>query len=309
MACFKASVPSIITGLEHMPTMLMKKQEFQMFKFVLIVSLIILTTVSCTKETTDDAFTRIVDVNGHNMFISCVGQGEPTVILESGIGNGGSFAGWDDVQNNIKEFARVCFYDRAGLGRSALGPEPRDSKQIVMELHTLLNNVGLQPPYILTGHSLGGLHIQVFAEQYSTEIAGMVLIDPTPKELVAPLTPEQMTNLVSAGAPAGVLAEAGPGINNSIPQWQALGRLPDVPVVVLTSSPPRSTTEGSVSLENWQTLRDLHQALADEVSDGTHIIATRAGHNIQIDEPDLVINAIQGVFDKVTQSYGMMYQH
>ncbi|MBN1459939.1 MAG: alpha/beta hydrolase [Armatimonadetes bacterium] len=275
-----------------------RKSAAELFGFMLAVSVIVLACASCTEDG-DGAFPGMVDIGGHSLFLSCVGEGEPTVILESGIEDGGSFGGWGPIQDSVKAFARVCFYDRAGLGRSASGPEPRDSRRIATELHTLLHTAGLQPPYILVGHSMGGLHIRVFADEYPTEVAGMVFIDPTPKELMTePLTQEQLDNLVAAGAPEGVLAEAGPGITNSIPQWQTLGPLPDVPVVVLTSSPPSETTQGDIDVDRWQTLSDLHQALADEVSDGIHIVATQAGHYIHIDEPDLVVDAIRRVLSR-----------
>jgi pimeloyl-ACP methyl ester carboxylesterase len=75
------------------------------------------------------------------------------------------------------KFARVCSYDRAGMAWSAPGVQPRTSQQIVKELHTLLGNAGVQAPYVLVGHSLAGINMQLYASQYPNEVAGMVLVD------------------------------------------------------------------------------------------------------------------------------------
>lgn len=243
----------------------------------------------------------MIDVDGHQIFLESSGEGGPTVVLESGIGSAGSLSGWGQVVDGIKDSARICFYDRAGLGNSEPGPEPRDCDQIVEELHTLLLNAGLHPPFILVGHSMGGLYIQVFAARYPGEVAGMVFVDPSPKEFVEPLTAEELADITKAGLPSGVMAEITTGINASVAEVQAIGSLPDVPVVVLTSSLAFAMADGGIGSERWQLLSDCHQSLADQVGDGIHIIASTAGHCIQVDEPNLVIDAIRSVIDKVKQ--------
>lgn len=264
---------------------------------LLILILISLFTLTCKKEDKPDfKFSGKYDVGGHTLFLLSYGQNKPSVILESGIGDGGTKSGWDVVQREVNGFAQVCLYDRAGLGKSDKGPDPRNTVQIANELHALLESAKILPPYILVGHSLGGLHIQTYAKLYPEDIAGMVFVDPTPKELIDTLKAEARQNLILAGVPQGVLDETGQGLNESIPIFKSLPTLPDVPVVVITSS---YTGEGGVSLSQWEELKGYHQNMSDEVSDGTHIIATKSGHNIQMDEPDLVIDAIRSVFDKV----------
>jgi pimeloyl-ACP methyl ester carboxylesterase len=267
---------------------------------ILILLIISLFTLSCNKEDKPDyKFSGKYDVGGHKLYLLSYGKNKPAVILESGIGDGGTNSGWDVVQREVKDFAQVCLYDRAGLGKSDKGPDPRNTIQIANELHALLESAKIDPPYILVGHSMGGLHIQTYAMLYPEDIAGMVFVDPTPKELVDTLTAEQLENLILAGAPQAVLDETGQGLNESIPIFKSLPPLPDVPVVVITSS---YTGEGEVTLSQWEELKGYHQNLSDEVSDGTHIIATKSGHYIQMDEPDLVIDAIQSVYDKVKSS-------
>ena len=105
----------------------------------------------------------------------CQGQGSPAVVLESGIP--GTALGWASVIEDIASFARVCAYDRAGYGWSEAGPEPRTISNITRELRDLLRTAQVGPPYVLVGHSFGGLVVQVYASRFPDEVAGMVLVD------------------------------------------------------------------------------------------------------------------------------------
>src|SRR5215203_2729080 len=118
---------------------------------------------------------QMVDVGGYRMHIICVGQGSPTVVLDAG--SGGFSAHWVRVQRQVSGTTRVCAYDRAGMGWSEMGPDPRDAKQITSELHTLLGKAGIKGPYVLVGHSLGGVSMQTYAHRYPDEVAGVVLVD------------------------------------------------------------------------------------------------------------------------------------
>ena len=118
---------------------------------------------------------EMVVVGGHRLHIDCVGQGSPTVILESGLGT--MSVDWANVQPEVAKTTRVCAYDRAGTGWSEPGPEPRDPQQIARELHTLLGNAGIDGPYVLVGQSFGGLYVRMYAAQYPKEVEGMVLVD------------------------------------------------------------------------------------------------------------------------------------
>ena len=119
---------------------------------------------------------ELVNVGNHSLHINCVGEGSPTVILEAA--NGGMSAHWAQVQQQVAQTTRVCAYDRAGLGWSEPGPEPRDARQISSELHTLLKSAAdAAGPYVLVGHSYGGLYARMYAARYSDETAGVVLVD------------------------------------------------------------------------------------------------------------------------------------
>ena len=117
--------------------------------------------------------------DGRNMAIRCSGQGSPVVILEAGRGGGVGSLSWLFVQPQVATFTRVCSYDRAGNFRSDAGPLPRDGEHIVDDLHALLSLAGEKPPYVLVGHSWGGLLIRQYASQFRSELRGMVFVDPT----------------------------------------------------------------------------------------------------------------------------------
>jgi pimeloyl-ACP methyl ester carboxylesterase len=118
---------------------------------------------------------QLIDIGGYRLHISCIGQGSPTVILESGLQATSSLWGW--AQPNVAGTTRVCAYDRAGVGWSEPASAPRDAWQIARELHTLLGNAGIIGPYVLVGHSYGGLYVRVYAAAYPDEVAGVVLVD------------------------------------------------------------------------------------------------------------------------------------
>ena len=109
---------------------------------------------------------RLVDVGGYRLHVYCTGSGRPTVVLDALFP--GTVSNWAWVQPQIARTTRVCAYDRAGLGWSDRGPGPRDARQHARELHTLLTRAQITGPYVLVGHSLGGLSVREFAEEYPT---------------------------------------------------------------------------------------------------------------------------------------------
>lgn len=118
---------------------------------------------------------RWVDVGGYKMHLYCTGEGSPAVILEAGLND--FYVSWAKVQPEVSKSVRVCTYDRAGLGWSEASPRPRTSEVMAEELHTLLTNAGVEGPYILAGHSFGGINVRSFAQKYPDEVVGMVLVD------------------------------------------------------------------------------------------------------------------------------------
>ena len=120
---------------------------------------------------------KLVDIGGRRLNLYCSGEGSPAVIFESGGGAPGFT--WVNIQPQVAKFTRACWYDRAGFGWSDPGPQPRTSAAIASDLHALLTAAGVGPPYVLVGASFGGFPVRVFAGQYPTEVAGIVLVDAT----------------------------------------------------------------------------------------------------------------------------------
>ena len=118
---------------------------------------------------------RSIDIGGRSLNIFCSGEGDPTVIFDSG--NGESGYTWSDIQPEIAKFTRACWFDRAGYGWSDPGPFPRTSAAMSADLHALLGHARLPAPFVLVGHSLGGLNARVYNGMYPTDVAGMVLVD------------------------------------------------------------------------------------------------------------------------------------
>ena len=130
---------------------------------------------------------HLVSVGDYRLNINCTGQGSPTVILEAGLAS--ISLTWRQVQQGVATFTRVCSYDRAGYAWSESSPLPRTSLQIAKELHTLLTNAGEKPPYVLVGHSFGGLVVRAFNAIFSNEVVGMVLVESTHPDLSDRLPP------------------------------------------------------------------------------------------------------------------------
>ena len=118
---------------------------------------------------------QAVDIGGRTLNISCSGAGSPAVIFDAGAGSPGY--SWAGIQPQIARFTRACWYDRAGEGWSEAGPFPRTSAAIARDLHELLVRARVPAPYVLAGHSFGGLTARVYTGLYPTEVAGLVLIE------------------------------------------------------------------------------------------------------------------------------------
>lgn len=294
----------------------------------------------------------LIDVGGHRLHCRCTGTGEPVVVFEAGIA--ASSVSWSLVQPEVAKFARACSYDRAGLAWSDPGPRARSIPGFVADLRRLLDGAGVGPPYVLVGHSFGGLIIRAFARAYPGDVAGLVFVDTLHPEEWMSLSPDQRRmlrggiflshvgaalarvglvrlclSLLSGGAPgpprrvsrvfgptAAALLEHVVGEVRKLPaevlpsvqahwsnprafrgMWQHLAALPlcaehlsseadasgDLPIVTLSAVNRRP---------RWLTADDV---LARSSARGRHIVSTRAGHWIHIDDPSLVIDAIRDV--------------
>jgi len=120
---------------------------------------------------------QLVDIGGgRKLNLYCSGSGSPTVVLDSGLSDPDIV--WGLVQPKLSNATRVCSYDRAGIGYSDASKRPSTSENVVDDLQNLLREAAIDPPYVLVGHSLGGLHVQLYALRHRSEVAGIILIDP-----------------------------------------------------------------------------------------------------------------------------------
>ncbi|HEV7395221.1 MAG TPA: alpha/beta fold hydrolase [Pyrinomonadaceae bacterium] len=250
------------------------------------------------------SFHRRLDVGGHKLYINCEGEqrkGVPTVVMDAGMGN--SSESWLGIQPKVAEFARVCIYDRAGLGNSDPATHTRTITQIVVDLHNLLARAAVPVPRVLVGHSLGGINVRWYASMYPREVVGMVLVDSAHEEQFArmeALIPEE----IKKQFPPSALEPMGPEKIDfkdterraRISQWHA-----DIPLIVLTAANARPNPPGPLAFlaPKWEEIRqELQQDLVHRSARGKQIIATRSGHFIHHDEPELVVSAIREVVDE-----------
>jgi pimeloyl-ACP methyl ester carboxylesterase len=284
---------------------------------------------------------RLVEVEQHQMHLYCTGIGAPTVILEAPANS--SALDWGLVQPEIAKFARVCSYDRAGFGWSETGPAPRTAQQAVQELHILLQDAEERGPYLLVGASYGGHIVRLFAHDYPTETAGLVLVDPRPEQLfsIPALRQEGQNGLAMAPvlnflgdigllrpfiawapeklSPASVVPvyKAHPGsyeivfqakfvhtmnaeaqaIDTSDKQVEAIHSLGDLPLIVIRHGKPMfgsmPPAEASEIEQQWQAFQE---EITRQSTQGRLVVAVNSGHLIQLEQPTLIVEAVQRLF-------------
>lgn len=280
---------------------------------------------------------QLVEFDGAVSHLDCTGEGSPTVVLEAGLGVAGSRS-WTAVQPEVAGHTRVCSYDRAGFLWSERREEPRDAERIARELHGLLEAASESPPYVMVGHSLGGLLVRVYDDRFPDEVAGFVLVDPSHPEqfdryledvvehrsrqeasLPPPLLFRAWTfvgglrfsrpapeNAVQAflwrTVPQGLLGET--AARDAIYEQAAgTGTLGDRPLVVLSAGAPTRVPDiPDEVLETWhETRRTLHADLAELSGDSDLRVVDGADHDIHHEDPGAVIAAIRDVVEAVRE--------
>jgi len=173
-----------------------------------VIGMIALFAVVCSASPHDPApIGRMIDIGGRKVHIHCTGRGRPTVVVENG---GAAFSfDWEFVQPQVARFTRICTYDRAGYAWSDAGPHFDTFDQAAHDLHLLLARADVPGPYVLVGHSLGGMLIRFYQAKYPKDVVGMVLVDSSheqslqrvgPKMVRIPeLTAEQFHALIDEG--------------------------------------------------------------------------------------------------------------
>jgi pimeloyl-ACP methyl ester carboxylesterase len=243
-----------------------------------------------------------VDLGGHGLHVLDVGTGDPAVVFVSGMGE--DLSTWKDVQPAIAKLTRTLSYDRAGLGKSdaPASTHARDARELATELRALLHAAQVPAPYVLVGHSLGGAIVQVFAHEYSGDVAGLVLVDPGDGRLDKLLRSKLPPDIWSARQkelaeempklPEGVRREY-EGLDASGEEADQAFPLPSVSIVLLTGTKKNRQFPGN-PLEQDLKL-ELHNQLAARSPGMEHVLVPASRHYIQNDAPDKVIAAIKRV--------------
>ncbi|TWU11424.1 Haloalkane dehalogenase [Symmachiella macrocystis] len=284
---------------------------------------------------------ELVDVEGRQIHMHVQGHGSPTVIFEAGLGE--FSLGWHHVAAEVAQSTQVITYDRAGLGWSDPAPAPRDSDAVVQDLHAALQAQGIAGPYVLVGHSIGGVHVRMFSYRYPEEVKGIVLVDSSHEEQWETFPPtvreqfeqvQEMLWLFSQTARFGLVRLLDSDEENdesNIPksirstqtalsarhsQLTAVAEemaalLPsmrqtadaaipwgDLPLEVLSAGKPMETTGETDAMEISQIWEKLQRDLASRSTHSKHQTLEDAGHYIQNDRPDVVIDAVLRVVEQ-----------
>lgn len=220
---------------------------------------------------------QLVDVGGYNLSVTCRGEAVgPTVVIEGGRGN--ISGDWHDVESDVAKFARVCSYDRAGLGASDQRPGTATGDDVARELHTALTKLDTEPPYVIAAHSIGVLYARLFAEEFPDDVAGMVFVDGSHEEQFAPGREDAAT--------FGDEGLSRIDLTAAVAELQNARRLGDMPLVVLHG--------GTATDATWLGYH-YKQALLSDNSE--LVIANFSGHFIYDEQPGVVTEAIRLVVD------------
>ena len=254
------------------------------------------------------------DIGAREMRLACSGAGEPTVVIDAGMGTAPvEDPGWQRIAAQVSPVTRVCLVDRAGLGGSDPAPTgPRTSLDAARDLHAVLAKAGEQGPFLLVGHSVGGLHAQVFAAQYPADTAGMVLVSsthpdqiPTWLALLPPAAGGEEKALTEARAFLTSM-EADPTKNEerldmkaSAAEAHQLVSLGNKPVIVATHSPRFRMVPGlsePIAVRLEEATQRMQRKFLSLSSNAHQNIAERAGHGLPHEAPAFVVeNILQGV--------------
>lgn len=229
----------------------------------------------------------LVSVNGHYLRVERKGESGPTVVFDSGLSQ--ILDTWGSIPDQVAARTGVIVYERAGVGESDPIDSVRTSREVVEDLHSLLENTGAAKPYILVGHSFGGMNVRLFASRYPDEVAGLLLIDASHEEQFT-----RYAELMPTDQRVRFLRhERGENLErvNMLASGRQLraARLRPMPAIVLTAGAERGKAAFN---ERERAHQEFQAELVRLVPGSRQIIADKSGHFIQQDQPDLVLESI-----------------
>ncbi|NEU06618.1 alpha/beta fold hydrolase [Clostridium senegalense] len=231
------------------------------------------------------------------LYVNCYGEGDPTVVFESGLGC--PHDDWKIVQNRISEHTRTFSYDRAGLGNSDKGDSPRTSLAQVHELHTALNKAKVKAPYIIVAHSIGGYNARLFAGTYPEEVSGIIFLDCSHENQFEDMAKRFSVNeletiksqLIDAEQTFDELLISA----KQIKEIRKKDALRNIPIIVLTAD-HKGEESAALPQETWL---NYQNDLATLSNYSKHIIVEDCGHYIQKDKPQVVIDVIKELINEI----------
>jgi len=235
-----------------------------------------------------------LDIGGIELYYELLGGNNEGLTLVFDAGYGATLESWNPIKDDISKFSKMFIYDRAGIGKSEMNERPRHSQQSVENLRILLNKAGINPPYVLVGHSFGGLNTRLFASTYPEEVVGVVLLDSTHEDqnriLPSLFTKEVQAAYYNQFTLEGSLNE----VEESLEQIRTSKSLGNIPLIVVTGGlQPFHTVE---SMATWMKFQG---ELANLSTNKKHIVVEDAGHAIHIDQPQVVVDVIRDILDMV----------
>ncbi len=258
----------------------------------LVVFLLCVLATSCNSD--DDNITiptssNMVDVGNYKLFTESIGEGNHTLVFESGLGD--NYESWYKLLS-LSETNQVIVYNRAGYEPSEVANNDRNIIQLTEDLHQVIINKSKNDKVILVGHSLGGAIVRYYAVQHPEMVEALLFVDPSHEDY-AIMTQVQEDNIAGYFNDQGLLHVANEA-EQMIENFEILGdlaTLPNVPTIVLTSIKDRENDDDKM---NWV---NAHSTLGEGVSDFTHVITENSGHYIQVEEPQLVFEAINALLN------------
>jgi pimeloyl-ACP methyl ester carboxylesterase len=241
-------------------------------------------------------------VGDRELFITCTGDGVPTVVLESGDGVPSEVM-YRALILDLSPKVRVCSYDRSNTGQSETGAAlPRRSREVLTDLHGLLEAADVPEPYVLVGHSAGGMLVQSYARNYPESIAGVVAMNPVPpwrawEEEAFPEMTQGERRAESAYFRGGEGGSEGFDYREISAQYDDLEEPPGIPFHMLISSIAQCESPEDICGRTYPVYTDTMKQIADHWPEG-HFTQTVSGHEIYLDDPDAVLTAINDVLTR-----------
>lgn len=266
-------------------------------RFNLICLFSIIGLVSCNNKHSE----RMVAFDDYQIHIKETGQGQPTVIIEAGLGSG--FETYDTLHTAISTLTKVVSYDRPGLGESINCPHPRVLQVYTSELKGLLETEKIMPPYILVGHSLGGLIIRYYAYLYPEEIVGLVFIDYPPEDWIEYIRSthsneeiEKFNRLIdpNLNQSTGVVQREWERFEYNCELMKGIAIPKHIPIRIITAIQYGSDQQAlGYHPEDMQVWAEMQARIMNNSRKSKQIITDKSGHSIHLTEPELIINSVK----------------